>query len=64
MSEKHYVATWKIDVFASSPEEAAREAMRLKNKHDKDRIDNFFTIKDVETQEQVDIDLDEIDGRV
>ena len=51
----HYLVTWKIDLDADSPEDAARQALEVQR--DPASIATFFTCKDVVRNLKTDVDL-------
>ncbi len=57
--EKLYLVTWEIDLYASSPEEAARKALSIQR--DTASIATVFMVQEEDTPEAVKIDLTEID---
>lgn len=66
---KLYTVAWVIEVFADTPEEAAREALAWRDDRDEDRIDNQFYVTEdnvapllLENFESVDLDV--IDDRI
>lgn len=64
-----YEVAWVINVIASTPEEAARKAMKLRDSHDSDRIDNYFHVMvsgsgNIIASKAKGVDLDKIDGRI
>ena len=50
--QKEYLVTWKIEIYADSAEEAAREALEIQR--DQESIANVFTVSDGETEETID----------
>ena len=50
---KTYLVTWKIDINATSPEEAAKEALKIQ----RDSEANYFTIKELKTGKIINVDL-------
>lgn len=56
----NYVVSWHIDVEADSPEEAAREALRIQR--DADSIATVFEVVDRDTSEHHVVDLDAARG--
>lgn len=42
-NQREYLVTWAIDIYAESPEEAAREALRIQR--DPDNIATVFEIR-------------------
>lgn len=72
MAEKKlYTVAWVVDVYADTAEEAAREAQKLRDERDYDRIDNQFYVAseyDPLLRSCLDslrsIDLDVIDDRI
>lgn len=52
---KRYLVTWEIDMDADSPEEAARDALRIQRKADS--IATVFDVTDTETGDNVTVDL-------
>lgn len=56
MSEQHYKVRWTIDVWADSPEEAARRAREYQGP---DTSALFFQVRDVLSDRRFDVDLEE-----
>lgn len=52
---QEYQVMWAIDLYATSPKEAAEEA--LKCMRDPESIATFFTVIEAQTGKAVDIDL-------
>lgn len=57
---KHYRVTWIVDVYAHTPDDAAREAYTMQT--DKDTIATVYDVEDRETGETVAVDLLTIEG--
>ncbi len=55
--EKHYLVTWVIDIYAESPEEAARQALAIQRKPDS--IATVFDVSDDDGENTVRVDLGE-----
>lgn len=59
--ENHYVVKWEIDIWAGSPEDAARYAMEIQE--DPENIAHVYEVTDDEGN-KTEWDLDEMAGRV
>lgn len=54
---KQYLVTWEIDIYADSPEEAAKEAFEIMQ--DKDNSATAFTVMEHSTNETTIVDINE-----
>lgn len=52
-----YLVTWEIDIDANSPTAAAIKALEIQRNHLSTAT--YFTVKDMDTNEEVDVDLPE-----
>lgn len=52
---KHYRVAWMIDLEAENPQEAAMQALAIHR--DPDSIATYFHVRDVDTQECIDVDV-------
>lgn len=69
MKDKVYKVAWVISVTASTPEEAARKAMKLRDSRDSNRFNNYFHVMasgsgSIIASKAKGVDLDKIDGRI
>jgi len=55
---KAYHVTWEIDIWAENQVEAAKEALGIQR--DPSSSATVFTVQEKDTDEQVEIDLDEV----
>lgn len=53
-----YLVTWKIDMDADSPEEAAAKALIVQRDNDPANTATHFEVMDHETRTTVEVDLD------
>lgn len=56
---KEYLVTWKIDIDADSPKEAAQKALMIQRDNESEAT--YFEIKDKKTKKVTKIDLEEQD---
>lgn len=54
----HYLVKWEIDIFAATPELAAKEAMRIQKSLTS--IAHVYDVTDADTLETTRIDLDNL----
>lgn len=59
---REYTVTWAIEVYADTPEEAAREALRIQR--DPESMATVFTVQAFPDGGSVNIDLEDIDAQI